>query len=58
MAPCRNAVAFECEVIGKAEERARVKASIHTILYTFDDEEWRIITLMVEHLDSQLKHCT
>ena len=47
---------FECEVTGKAEGRARVKASIHTILSTFDDEEWSIITLMVEHLDSQLKY--
>ena len=47
---------FECEVTGKAEGRARVKASIHAILSTFDDEEWRIITLMVEHLDSQSKY--
>ena len=47
---------FEREVTGKADGRARVKASIHTILSTFDDEEWSIITLMVEHLDSQLKY--
>ena len=33
-----------------------MKASIHTILTSFDDEEWKIITLMVEHLDSQLKY--
>ena len=33
-----------------------MKASIHTLLTTFDDEEWKIITLMVEHLDSQLKY--
>ena len=47
---------FECKIIGKAEGCARVKASIHTILTSFDDEEWKIITLMVEHLDSQLKY--
>ena len=47
---------FECEATGKAEGRAQVKASIHTLLTTFDDEEWKIITLMVEHLDSQLKY--
>ena len=47
---------FECEVIGKAEGRARVKASIHTLLTSFDDKEWKIITLMVGHLDSQLKY--
>ena len=47
---------FECEVTGTAEGRARVKASIHTILSTFHNEEWSIITLMVEHLDSQSKY--
>ena len=45
---------FECKITGKAKGCARVKASIHTILTSIDDEEWRIITLMVEHLDSQL----
>ena len=33
-----------------------MKASIHTLITTFDDEEWRIITLFVNHLDSQLKY--
>ena len=47
---------FECEVTGKADGRAKVKASIHTLLSTFDTEEWSVITLMVEHLDSQLKY--
>ena len=47
---------FKCEVTGKAKGRARVKASIHAILSTFDDEEWSIITLMVERLDSHLKY--
>ena len=47
---------FECKITGKAQGCARVKASIHTILTSFDDEEWRIITLFVEHLDSQLKY--
>ena len=47
---------FECEVTGTAEGRARVKASIHTILSTFDEEEWSIVTLMVDHPDSQLKY--
>ena len=47
---------FECKIIGKAEGLARVKASIHTLFTTFDDEEWRIITLFVNHLDSRLKY--
>ena len=47
---------FECEVTGTAEGRARVKASIHTFLTTFHSEEWSIITLMVEHLDSQSQY--
>ena len=38
---------FECKIIGQAEGLARVKASIHTFFTTFDDEEWRIITLFV-----------
>ena len=47
---------FECKIIGKADGCARVRASIHTLLTTFDDEEWRIITLFVNHLNSQLKY--
>ena len=39
-----------------AEGCERVRASIHTHLTTFDDEEWRIITLVVNHLDSHLKY--
>ena len=31
----------------------KVRASIHTLLTTFDDKEWRIITLFVNHLNSQ-----
>ena len=40
----------------KADGCARVRASIHTLLTTFDDEEWRIITLFVNHLDRLLKY--
>ena len=47
---------FECKIIGTAEGCERVRASIHTLLTTFDDEEWRIITLVVNHLDSHLKY--
>ena len=47
---------FECKIIGTADGCARVRASIHTLLTTFDNEEWRIITLFVNHLDSQLKY--
>ena len=47
---------FECKVTGKAEGCARVKASIHTLLTSFGNEEWRIITLFVGHLDSWLKY--
>ena len=39
-----------------AEGLARVRASIHTFFAIFDDEEWRIITLFVNHLDSKTKY--
>ena len=29
---------FECKIIGKAEGSARVRASIHTLFTTFDDD--------------------
>ena len=47
---------FECKIIGKVEGFARIRASIHTLFTTFDDEEWRIITLFVNHLDSKFKY--
>ena len=47
---------FECSVTGKDEGYAPVKASIHVHLITFDEEEWRIITLFVAHLDSSFKY--
>ena len=47
---------FECKITGTAQGCARVKASIHTILASFEEEEWRIITLTVGHLDSQSKY--
>ena len=45
---------FECKIVGTAEGLAR--ASIHTFFALFDDEEWRIITLFVNHLDSKTKY--
>ena len=47
---------FECKITGTGEGIARIKASIHTVIESFDDEEWRIITLTVGRLDSQTKH--
>ena len=47
---------FECKIVGKAEGVARVRASIHTFFAIFDDEEWRIITLFVNRLDSKTKY--
>ena len=47
---------FECKIVGTAEGLARVRASIHTFFAIFDDEEWRIITLFVNHLDSKTKY--
>ena len=47
---------FECKIVGKAKGLARARASIHTLFATFDDEEWRIITLFVNHLDSKFKY--
>ena len=46
---------FECKIVGKGEGLARVRASIHTFFAIFDDEEWRISTLFVNHLDSKTK---
>ena len=43
---------FECKIIGTVKGCERVRASIYAHLTTFDDEEWRIITLAVNHLDS------
>ena len=47
---------FECKIVGTAEGLARVRASIHTFFAIFDNEEWRIITLFVNHLDSKTKY--
>ena len=49
---------YEWNGKGKHEEEAfaGVRASIHTFFATFDDEEWRIITLFVNHLDSKTKY--
>ena len=47
---------FECTVTGKDDGYARVKASIHVHLTTFDEEEWSIITLVVAHLDSSFMY--
>ena len=47
---------FECKIVGKAKGLARVRASIHTLFAIFDDEEWRIITLFFNHLDSKFKY--
>ena len=47
---------FKCKIIGTAKGCARVRASIHTLLTTFDNEEWQIIILVVNHLDSRLKY--
>ena len=47
---------FECKITGTGQGSARIKASIHTRLASFDEEEWRIITLTVGHLDSQFKY--
>ena len=47
---------FECKITGNGNGIAQIKASIHTVIESFDDEEWRIITLTVRHLDSQTKY--
>ena len=47
---------FECKITGAGQGSARVKASIHTRLESFDEEEWRIITLTVGHMDSRFQY--
>ena len=47
---------FECKITGTGEGIARIEASIHTVIESFGDEEWRIITLTAGHLDSQTKY--
>ena len=54
--PLCDTTIFECKITGTGEGIARIKASIHTVIESFDDEEWRIITLTVGHLDSQTKY--
>ena len=43
---------FECKIIGQAEGLARVKASIHTLFTTFDDEEWCLSTTSTASLNT------
>ena len=47
---------FECKITGTGQGSARIKASIHTRLESFDEEEWRIITLTVGHMDSRFQY--
>ena len=42
---------FEYKIIGTAKG-----GQVHTLLTTFDDKEWQIITLVVNRLDSHLKY--
>ena len=39
----------KCRIAGNAGGKATIRASLHIRTVTFDDEEWKIITLMCSH---------
>ena len=40
----------ECRISGNAGGKAHIRASLHVRTVTFDDEKWKIITLMCSHM--------
>ena len=40
----------ECRIAGNAGGKAPIRASLHIRTVTFDDEKWKIITLMCSHM--------
>ena len=40
----------ECRIAGNAGGKAPIRASLHIRTETFDDEKWKIITLMCSHM--------
>ena len=40
----------ECRIAGNAGGKAPIRASLHIRTVTFDEEEWKIITLMCSHM--------
>ena len=49
-------VPIECKIIGTGHGSARIKASVRCRIEYFDGEEWRIITMTVDHFDSRFQH--
>ena len=41
-----DVIDVKCRIAGNAEGQATIRASLHIRTVTFDDEEWKIITLM------------
>ena len=40
----------KCQIAGNAGGKAPIRASLHIRIVTFDDEKWKIITLMCSHM--------
>ena len=40
----------KCQIAGNAGGKAPIRASLHIRTVTFDDEKWKIITLMCSHM--------
>ena len=44
-----DVIDVKCRIAGNAGGKATIRASLHIRTVTFDDEEWKIITLMCSH---------
>ena len=47
-----DVIDIECRISGNAGGKTHIRASLHVWTATFDDEKWKIITLMCSHMAS------
>ena len=45
-----DVIDVECRISGDAAGKAHIRASLHVRTATFDDEKWKLITLMCSHM--------
>ena len=45
-----DVIDVKCRIAGNAGGQATIRASLRIRTVTFDDEEWKIITLMCSHM--------
>ena len=45
-----DVIDVKCRIAGNAEGQATIRASLHIRTVTFDNEKWKIITLMCSHM--------